>query len=49
MHKLTYSCGPLQTPHNPIGKVFDEEELRAIGKIAEEHNLLILADEVVSL
>lgn len=46
--KLTYAFNPFQTPHNPIGKVFDEEELRAIGKIAEEHNLLILADEVVS-
>ncbi|KAM0749870.1 PLP-dependent transferase [Meredithblackwellia eburnea MCA 4105] len=36
----------INTPHNPVGKVFDEEELRAIGKIAEEHDLLILADEV---
>ncbi|KAI9306093.1 pyridoxal phosphate-dependent transferase [Cunninghamella echinulata] len=36
----------LNTPHNPIGKVFDEEELRAIGKVAEKHNLIILSDEV---
>ncbi|KAI8886891.1 PLP-dependent transferase [Backusella circina FSU 941] len=36
----------LNTPHNPIGKVFDENELRAIGKVAEEHNLVILSDEV---
>lgn len=28
-------------------QVFDEEELRSIGNIAEEHNLLILSDEVV--
>lgn len=35
-----------QTPHNPIGKVFDEDELRNIGKIAEEHDLMILSDEV---
>lgn len=38
----------INTPHNPIGKVFDEDELRAIGKVAEEHNLIILSDEVVS-
>lgn len=37
------------TPQNPIGKVFSEDELRGIGKIAEEHDLLILSDEVVSL
>ncbi|KAM0787952.1 hypothetical protein ACM66B_006156 [Microbotryomycetes sp. NB124-2] len=36
----------INTPHNPIGKVFDEQELRAIGQIAEELDLLILADEV---
>ncbi|KAI9482646.1 MAG: pyridoxal phosphate-dependent transferase [Benjaminiella poitrasii] len=36
----------LNTPHNPIGKVFDEEELTAIGKVANEHNLIILSDEV---
>lgn len=31
-----------------IGKVFDEDELRAIGKVAGEFNCIILADEVVS-
>ncbi|KAI8052416.1 pyridoxal phosphate-dependent transferase [Syncephalis plumigaleata] len=36
----------LNTPHNPIGKVFSEEELRAIGQVASEHNLLIISDEV---
>ncbi|ORX55116.1 PLP-dependent transferase [Hesseltinella vesiculosa] len=36
----------LNTPHNPIGKVFSEDELRAIGKVAEEHDLIILTDEV---
>lgn len=39
----------INTPHNPIGKVFDEEELIAIGEVAEEHNLIILSDEVVSI
>ncbi|BGP53478.1 arylformamidase [Rhodotorula sphaerocarpa] len=33
------------TPQNPIGKVFSEEELRGIGRVAEEHDLLILSDE----
>ncbi|CAO3592513.1 unnamed protein product [Absidia cylindrospora] len=36
----------LNTPHNPIGKVFNEDELREIGKVAEEHDLIILTDEV---
>ncbi|GAA6060305.1 hypothetical protein JCM10212_002946 [Sporobolomyces blumeae] len=36
----------VNTPHNPVGKVFDGEELREIGKIAEEHNLIIVSDEV---
>lgn len=37
----------INTPHNPVGKVFTEDELRAIGKVCEEHDLLICADEVV--
>ncbi|KAF8309548.1 aminotransferase [Clavulina sp. PMI_390] len=36
----------VNTPHNPIGKVFTADELRAIGRVAEEFNLLICADEV---
>ncbi|GAA5907402.1 hypothetical protein JCM8208_007176 [Rhodotorula glutinis] len=36
----------INSPHNPVGKVFTEDELRAIGHIAEEHDLMILADEV---
>ncbi|KAH8915666.1 PLP-dependent transferase [Atractiella rhizophila] len=36
----------LNNPHNPVGKIFSEEELREIGKVAEEFNLLILSDEV---
>ncbi|KAI9594811.1 PLP-dependent transferase [Syncephalis fuscata] len=39
----------LNTPHNPIGKVFSQDELREIGKVAEEHNLLIISDEVVGI
>ncbi|KAJ1883755.1 arylformamidase [Kickxella alabastrina] len=36
----------LNTPHNPIGKVFTRDELALIGAVAECHNLLIVADEV---
>ena len=36
----------LNTPHNPIGKVFSTEELRSIGDLAVKHNILILSDEV---
>jgi len=36
----------LNTPHNPIGKVFSEVELLEIGKLAKEKNFLILSDEV---
>ncbi|KAG0948715.1 hypothetical protein G6F57_004264 [Rhizopus arrhizus] len=36
----------LNTPHNPIGKVFTDDELNAIGQLAEKHDLLILSDEV---
>ena len=37
----------VNTPHNPVGKVFTRKELEQIAAIAEEHNLLVLADEVV--
>ncbi|ORY90358.1 pyridoxal phosphate-dependent transferase [Syncephalastrum racemosum] len=36
----------LNTPHNPVGKVFSEEELLAIGQVAEDNDLIILSDEV---
>lgn len=38
----------INTPHNPVGKVFTRAELEAIAKLAEESNLLVMADEVVS-
>jgi kynurenine aminotransferase len=38
----------INTPHNPVGKVFTRQELETIAVIAEEHNLLVMADEVVS-
>lgn len=36
----------VNTPHNPVGKVFTKKELEAIAAIAEEFNLLVMADEV---
>jgi aspartate/methionine/tyrosine aminotransferase len=35
----------LNTPHNPTGLVLDGETLRGLGRIAESHNLVIVADE----
>jgi kynurenine aminotransferase len=36
----------INTPHNPVGKVFSREELQAIGDLCVKHNILILSDEV---
>ena len=36
----------LNTPHNPTGKVFTEQELSAIAEIAVENDLLVVVDEV---
>ena len=38
----------INTPHNPVGKVFTRAELEQIAQIAEEHNLIVMSDEVVS-
>ena len=37
----------VNTPHNPVGKVFTRAELENIAALAEEFNLLVMADEVV--
>lgn len=36
----------LNTPHNPLGKVFTEKELERIGQLAIKHNLIVVLDEV---
>jgi kynurenine aminotransferase len=36
----------INTPHNPIGKVFSEEELLKIGELCVKNNIIILSDEV---
>jgi kynurenine aminotransferase len=42
------SLAVVNTPHNPVGKVFSKAELEKIAAVAEEFNLIILSDEVVS-
>jgi N-succinyldiaminopimelate aminotransferase len=36
----------LNTPHNPTGTVFDAAQLAAIAAAAQEHDLLVISDEV---
>ncbi|KPI40760.1 putative aminotransferase [Cyphellophora attinorum] len=36
----------INTPHNPIGKVFSKDELTRIGDLCLKHKVLILSDEV---
>jgi len=36
----------LNTPHNPIGKVFSKQELLELSEICKKHNILVLSDEV---
>lgn len=36
----------LNTPHNPTGAVLGENDLDAVARVAERHDLWILADEV---
>lgn len=36
----------LCSPHNPVGRVWNRQELQAIADIAEKHDILVLADEI---
>jgi N-succinyldiaminopimelate aminotransferase len=36
----------LNSPHNPTGKVFSDEELAAVAEVAIEHDLLVITDDV---
>ena len=36
----------LCSPHNPVGRVWTEEELRRLGEICLRHKVLIVADEI---
>ncbi len=36
----------LCSPHNPVGRVWEEDELRQVLAIARRHSLVVLADEI---
>jgi len=36
----------LSQPHNPTGRIFTAAELAAIADVAEEHDLIVMSDEV---
>ena len=36
----------LCTPHNPLGRVFEREELEAVAELAIERDLVVVADEI---
>ncbi len=38
----------LCNPHNPTGRVWDEDELRTLAELCLKHNVLIISDEVYS-
>ena len=40
--KMIYLCNP----HNPVGRVWTDQELRAVGKICARHDVLVVADEM---
>lgn len=36
----------VNTPHNPTGRVFDDVEMEEIARLAREHDLVVITDEV---
>lgn len=36
----------VNTPHNPTGKIYTEDELKQIARIAVKHDLIVMSDEV---
>lgn len=40
--KLLLLC----SPHNPVGRVWKTEELRALAEVCAEHEILVVADEI---
>lgn len=39
-------CFILNSPNNPTGAVYSEEEIKAIARVAEKHNLYVISDEI---
>lgn len=50
--ELAAAVGPatraivFNNPHNPTGRLFDADELEAVAKVAREHDLVVISDEV---
>ena len=40
--KMIYLCNP----HNPVGRVWSQEELQTLGDICANHNVLVVSDEI---
>ena len=40
--KMIFLCNP----HNPVGRVWTEDELRALGDICARHDVLVVSDEI---
>ena len=38
----------LCSPHNPVGRVWEEEELRRLGEICLRHDVIVVSDEIHS-
>ena len=36
----------LNTPHNPTGKVFTEDEMDALARICRKHDIMVITDEI---
>lgn len=36
----------LCNPHNPVGRVWTKEELLAVGKICQKHDVIVFSDEI---
>ena len=39
-------CFILNSPNNPTGAVYSEEEIKALAAVAEKHNLYVISDEI---
>ncbi len=39
-------CLILNTPNNPTGAVYSEEEIKAIAKVAEKYGIYVISDEI---
>ena len=40
--KMIYLCNP----HNPVGRVWSRQELRQLGEVCANHNVLVVSDEI---